>query len=262
MTAVALIGGLDPSGGAGLLRDAWTAELRAPELEHLFVCTALTRQGRGRPATHARTVSPTLARELARVAAHPGLRAVKLGMIPAGQVAEVVDFLVSLAARPHEQRPRIVCDPVLDASDGGRLGPSPEALLSLIARVDLLTPNHAERGALESVGELPATVAVLFKGERIPGRPAEIRDRLRESDGRELSFDRPRVLGPDPRGTGCALATAIACELARGRSITTAVAAGIAWLDGARRRLRPGPDGRWHLLMDSRSRESRPDTRP
>ena len=40
--------------------------------------------------------------------------------------------------------------------------------------------------------------------------------------------------GPDPRGTGCALATAIACGLARGDDLHDAVANAIAWLDTAR----------------------------
>ncbi|PRP92536.1 Hydroxymethylpyrimidine/phosphomethylpyrimidine kinase [Enhygromyxa salina] len=234
MAAIAVIGGLDPSGGAGLLRDGWTAAARAPELELLAVCTALTRQGGGAPAIFAATDATTLARELARVAAHPGLRAVKLGMIPDGCVELIADFLASLRARAG--RPAVVFDPVIRATDGGRLGASATELLGLASRVDLLTPNCDERGQLEAVGSLPSATAVLFKGEAVDGRADRIRDRLRHPDGAEQILERPRVRGPDPRGTGCALATAIACELARGRSLVTAVVAGVAWLDGTRPR--------------------------
>jgi hydroxymethylpyrimidine/phosphomethylpyrimidine kinase len=242
---IGIIGGMDPTGGAGLLRDAWTIAARAPELELLAACTAVTRQGRGAPARFASADVDTLSRALAQVASHPRLRAVKLGMIPEDRAALILEFLSRLQAR--EQRPLIVCDPVIVASDGGRLGPTSRALLELATRVDLLTPNRAEARQLLEHGPLPSTIAALFKGEAVEDRPDRIRDRLRQADGAELILERPRVRGPDPRGTGCALASAIACELAHGRSLITAVVAGVAWLDGARRRLSPGPDGRSHL---------------
>jgi hydroxymethylpyrimidine/phosphomethylpyrimidine kinase len=245
VSAIALIGGLDPTGGAGLLRDAWVAGERAPMLESIVVCTAITRQGHGGPAIHACTQTSTLARQLARVAAHPDLRAVKIGMVPSGAIGPVTELLASLRSR-HNDRPHIVCDPVIAASDGGRLGADLDELRELAIRVDLLTPNLAERAQLEAAGPLSG-VAVLCKGEPVPDRPDRIRDRLRHGDGNELWFERPRLTGPDPRGTGCALASAIACELALGRSLVTAVVSGIAWLDGARRRVHPGPDGRPHL---------------
>ena len=258
MTALAIIGGLDPTGGAGILRDAWVAAERAPTLELLAVCTAITRQGHGGPAIHASTKAATLARQLARVAAHPDLRAVKLGMVPSGAIGPVTELIATLRARAHAVRPWIVCDPVIAASDGGRLAAELTELRELAMRVDLLTPNLAERAQLEAAGPLPH-VAVLCKGEPVPDHPERIRDRLRHTDGSELWFERPRLRGPDPRGTGCALASAIACELANGRSLVTAVVSGIAWLDGARRRVHPGPDDRPHLRLASARRAwSRP----
>jgi hydroxymethylpyrimidine/phosphomethylpyrimidine kinase len=241
---IAVIGGMDPSGGAGLLRDTWTIETRAPKLEVHAVCTALTRQGDGRPVTAASTDPATLARELERIAALEQLGAVKLGMIPTEHVAAIDDFLVRLRARPNA--PRIVCDPVGSASAGGRLGAPAAELSRLAARVDLLTPNRDELAELSSAGHLPTGVALLCKSEPVRDRPDRIRDRLCFPDGSEQVFERPRLSGPDPRGTGCALASAIACELALGRSLITAVAAGIAWLDGARRRSIQVADA-WHL---------------
>ena len=46
-------------------------------------------------------------------------------------------------------------------------------------------------------------------------------------------WSRPRVPGRTPRGTGCALATAIAVELGRGRDLAAAVEAAGEWLAGA-----------------------------
>ncbi len=247
MAQIAIIGGMDPSGGAGLLRDAWTVETRAPKLELHAVCTALTRQGEGRPARVSSAPADLLARELERIAALERLRAVKLGMIPGERVAQVDAFLAQLRARSGADRPRIVCDPVGTATAGGRLGPPAEAMLRLAARVDLLTPNLAELAELRAAGELPSHVAILHKGEPVEDRPDRIGDRLSFADGSEQVFERPRVRGPDPRGTGCALASAIACELARGRALITAVAASVAWLDGARRRATRTTSDEWHL---------------
>lgn len=248
---IAMIGGMDPSGGAGLLRDAWTVEQRAPKLEVHAVCTALTRQGEGRPATSASTDAVALARELERIAGLERLRGIKLGMIPTEHVDAIDELLVRLRARPNP--PRIVCDPVGFASAGGRLGAPARELLRLAARVDLLTPNRAELAELLDAGPLPSGVAILCKGEPVPDRPDRIRDRLCFADGSEQVFERPRVSSPDPRGTGCALASAIACELALGRSLITAVAAGVAWLDGVRRRpVRVGDE--WRLPLDPRGR--------
>ena len=42
--SLGLVGGLDPTGGAGLLRDAWTAQSLAPSLSVRCVATALTEQ--------------------------------------------------------------------------------------------------------------------------------------------------------------------------------------------------------------------------
>lgn len=240
---IAVIGGMDPSGGAGLLRDAWTVKQRGPSLELHAVCTALTRQGDGRPARVAAAEPTIFARELERLAALD-LRAIKIGMIPAEHVDVIDRFLARLEARPT--RPWIVCDPVGSASAGGRLGAPAPGLARLAARVDLLTPNLTELAELCQAGLSTRRFALLCKGEPVPGRADRIRDRLCFANGGEQVFERPRLPGPDPRGTGCALASAIACELALGRSLITAVAAGIAWLDGARRRTIQ-VDGAWHL---------------
>jgi hydroxymethylpyrimidine/phosphomethylpyrimidine kinase len=243
---IVVMGGMDPSGGAGLLRDAWTIETRAPQLELHAVCTALTRQGEGRPARFASSSPAALTRALAQITALDQLRAVKLGMIPGDRLALVEAWLVELRSRPRERRPWIVWDPVAVATAGGRLGAPAAAMLELAAHVDLLTPNADELAELGAAGPLPSGVAVLHKGEPVEDRPDRIRDRLRLADGTEHAFERPRASGPDPRGTGCALASAIAAELAQGQSLITAVATAIAWLDKARQHAAPVGDT-WHL---------------
>ncbi|MBL8948761.1 MAG: bifunctional hydroxymethylpyrimidine kinase/phosphomethylpyrimidine kinase [Myxococcales bacterium] len=241
-----LVGGLDPTGGAGVGRDRATALAVAPTLEVVTVISAMTQQGDGRPARAVPTAPTTLRAALAGIGT---ARAVKLGLVPAACVE-----VVAAALRPLRV-PRVL-DPVLRATDGGDLGADVEGTHLLAACVDLLTPNRAEARAL--LGELPAQEdalvtavrerglpSVLFKDAEDPD-PAWVCDRL-VHDGRCVDFRRPRVQGADPRGTGCALATAIACGLAQGRGVVEACASAIAWLDVARTRTHLGPDGRPHL---------------
>ncbi len=240
MNELLLIGGFDPSGGAGLLRDAWTIDEVAPELGVIAIATALTRQGHGGPAQAFPVTPEALRRELERV--HE-VAAIKLGMVASTQISVLVDALDRLRASGA----KVVLDPITHASDGGPIGARPAELLELAGHVDLLTPNRDELAQLRACG--PIRCAVLGKAEVVPAPDDPICDRLSwpGSGGRERMFARPRVPGPDPRGTGCALASAIACELARGRELEQACETAIAWLDGARQRLVRGRDGCWQL---------------
>lgn len=241
MPVIAVIGGMDPTGGAGLLRDAWTILAGGSGIELRAVATALTRQGHGEPAQAFAVPPPVLERELERLLACERLAAIKIGMIAAGQAELLARALERLRARSRP--PKLVLDPVLLASDGGRIGASVEELRLIAGLVDLVTPNREEE---QELGPL-AGVAILHKGEPVPSAPERIVDRMRFPDGREHRFERARNPGPDPRGTGCALASRIALGLAHELPLLDAVGEAIAWLDAARTNLRPGPDGRWHL---------------
>jgi hydroxymethylpyrimidine/phosphomethylpyrimidine kinase len=253
-TALWLLAGLDPSGGAGLLRDTWTARACAPALPIARTITAWTRQGEGRPATAEPRPTAALLRELQLM---PPPRAIKIGLLPAALVAPVLHAVKRRGAP-------IVLDPVLHASDGGDLGGRADALRQVLSDISeetwLVTPNRREAAALAGAGpddpDLLARVAarlgkaaVLLKDGH--GRdPARVRDEAWLS-GQAHSFDRPRVGGPDPRGTGCALATAIACGLARGRTQLQAITDAVAWLDQVRTKVIRGSDGLPHLPKDA-----------
>ncbi len=247
-----LLAGVDPGGGAGLWRDQATARACAPELWQAPIVTAWTRQGAGLPAT---SQPRDAAHVLADLAAQSTPAAIKVGLLPTELVAAILPKLAATGAP-------VVLDPVLVASDGGDLGASAERLRDVLRDMSsgtahwLITPNRAEAAVLaQAAPDDPDLLARL--AERLAG-PAlllkdghsedatRVRDRLWIS-GVAYSLARPRQPGPDPRGTGCALATAIACGLARGRPLRHAVAVGVAWLDAVRGWTHPGPDGRPHL---------------
>jgi hydroxymethylpyrimidine/phosphomethylpyrimidine kinase len=152
--------------------------------------------------------------------------AAKIGML--GNRA-TVEALVS--ALPSRDVVPVVLDPVLAASSGGALldAEGMEALRALLLpNVSLLTPNIPEAAALlgDSIAEDEMAMigqaekllrlgprAVLMKGGHASG--PESTDWLVLSDGEILRMTLSRSPG-SVRGTGCALATAVAAGLARG----------------------------------------------
>ncbi len=245
------VGGLDPSGGAGLVRDFLTA--RAWSANSILVTTAVTTQTSqavlGIEPRPANRVHDALA--LALRGAPAGTIAVKVGMVATTEiVAAIVDALDGFEGP-------VVFDPVLRASSGGSLfAGAPADLLPLGRRASIMTPNADEAAALS--GRPAGTVqegvsaaaelrrlgarAVLLKGGHFQGE-ADATDILSTPGGERL-FRAPRLPGKSPRGTGCALATAIAVELAGGRPLDEAVSGAKTWLHEQIRNARQDGDGR------------------
>ncbi|MDC0717974.1 bifunctional hydroxymethylpyrimidine kinase/phosphomethylpyrimidine kinase [Nannocystis bainbridge] len=248
-TALWLLAGLDPTGGAGILRDTFTAGACAPSVPVARVVTAWTRQGHGRPASAEPRSAAAVIRELRSM---PPPRAIKIGLLPAALVEAVLDEVAS-------RRVPVVIDPVLAASDGGDLGARADILRDCLRDMSeetwLVTPNRHEAAALtgstEDDPELDQRTADALGRAGVLLKSAVVgHERVRDIaclPGQVHVFERPRVAGPDPRGTGCALATAIACGLAQGRHMLAAISAAVAWLDVVRTRCVPGIDGRVHL---------------
>jgi hydroxymethylpyrimidine/phosphomethylpyrimidine kinase len=231
------VGGLDPGGGAGLIRDVLTA--RARGADSMAVGTAWTDQGDGVHRVEPRA-SEAVREALARaVAGGPG--AVKLGMMP--DAAGASALLVGLGGYTGP----VVLDPVLRSSRAGVLfRGDPSDLLPLARRATLVTPNAGEAEALTgrrvaSLDEAAAAgralvelgaAAVLVKGGHLGAAGDPATDTLVTAAGARR-FAHARATGGDVRGTGCALATAIAVELARGRGLDAAVEAATEWLAAA-----------------------------
>jgi hydroxymethylpyrimidine kinase/phosphomethylpyrimidine kinase len=234
---VIVVGGFDPSAGAGLMRDAATAAARGARVH--AIGTAWTVQGDG---VHRVEPRPPAAVRTDVAEALETLRptAVKIGM--AVGPATAAALLAGLGDYPGP----VVVDPVLATSRGGVLWEgAPRDLLPLLRRATLATPNAVEAGALtgremrhsddaERAGvqlvENDGLQAALVKGGHLDA--ALVTDVL-VTPGRVRPRSHARVAGPVPRGTGCALATAVAVELGRGRDLLAAVDAATEWLVSA-----------------------------
>jgi hydroxymethylpyrimidine/phosphomethylpyrimidine kinase len=251
-TLVVVAAGVDPGGGAGLLRDL--ATVRALGARAHAIETAGTQQG---PEVHRVAPRTPGAVRLALADALATLRpgAVKIGMaVGPATAAALVDGLGDYPGP-------VVVDPVLASSRGGALwAGAPRDLLPLLRRATVVTPNAAEAAALAG---LPVTTsadaeragrrlvdrdglrAVLVKGGHLAGSEGTVADLLVTVAGVER-FPRARVAGPIPRGTGCALASALAVMLARGLPLAQAVKEAGDWL--APRLAAPvSAGGEWHL---------------
>lgn len=217
------LGGMDPSAGAGLLRDVMT--LASLGVHPMAVCTAETIQN-GRACTAILAPADPLPR-LEALAPHLEGRdpwGVKLGLC-----ALELPALSSLVARVAAMKPMArIWDPILAPTSGVGLHTGPR--LRQLAEVILATggwvvsPNLPEALALADPGAAPGmplseaacadlarpfldlgATAVWLKGGHAQGREVEdvwITPGVVQSLGRA-----PRLPG-DRRGTGCTLAAA------------------------------------------------------
>jgi hydroxymethylpyrimidine/phosphomethylpyrimidine kinase len=248
--AAVLVGGLDPGTGAGVARDLMVA--CALGARGFVIGTAWTMQGvRSSHAIDPRPsedVAACLSASLAEAGPSAG---VKIGMVANATTAQAIRRVLQNHPGP------VVFDPVLRSSRGGELYQGDRAsVLDLARRSTLLTPNLAEAGWLlgreiRNEGDARAAAtdlrregipAVLVKGGHLDGEATDV---LSWSERERLLTGR-RVPGPSPRGTGCALATAITVALVRGETLDRAVAWAKAWL-ATRIAVARDVGGEWHL---------------
>jgi hydroxymethylpyrimidine/phosphomethylpyrimidine kinase len=240
MSRLLVIGGSDSSGGAGVFADVKTCHDLGCEV--FVAVTAVTAQNERRHYHSHVLPKQTLQSQLFALG-DSEIDAVKIGMLPNLESIETVrDFLLAHSFG------NVVLDPVFSSSSGGSLS-TEEGIASLDNRlfphVGLITPNLFEATRLvkqaglqaESQGELARAClelganAALIKGGHYSGE--ECTDLLATDEGQAFTFSRKRILGGSKvRGTGCRLASAIACFQARGNELKEAVGQACEYLAG------------------------------
>ena len=247
------IGGVDPSGGAGLWLDLRV--LAAHDVEGRGLVTTVTAQGDGLWLSAQAVAADLLAAQaeaLLRTEGPPA--ALKLGVLASSACARVVADLVADLGVP------VVLDPVLRSSSGGPLADAEMLAVlreRLLPRTTVLTPNVPEAEALarvpvDSPDQARAAAerlramgpeAVLLKGGHLTADP--VVDWLLTASGPER-LTHPR-LPHDVRGTGCALASAVAARIALGHPVPHACRQATGWLAAVLPEASPGPAGVWRL---------------
>ncbi len=236
------IAGYDPSSGAGITADIKTS---AAQTCYAVTCiTALTAQST-QGVFGVEPLKPELvARTLTALADDLAIAAVRVGMLGSGAVATAVaDFL-------EERRlPNVVLDPVIRSSSGATLldEPGQEVLRKRLLPLALaITPNIDEAAMLVGVEPVPSGIpwdellprlrgvagelrklgsrAVVITGGHLPQASDYLLYGRGESVIEEV-FPGVHLESRSTHGTGCAFATALACQLAQGKTLTEAVRA-------------------------------------
>lgn len=234
------IAGSDPSGGAGVQGDLKT--FSAFGCYGMAAITALTAQNT-RGVTGVWPLAPEIvAAQVEAVTADIAPDAIKIGMVATSEIAQAIATVLA----PRYAR-NIVLDPVLVPTQGVSLaatGLETALITTLLPLARLVTPNIDEASALTNTprattpeemtdqGRLLCETgarAVLIKGGDLDGEPVDVLVK-----GTQIQIFRGRrVATRHTHGTGCALSSAIACELAKGAPMIDAIATAKAWLERA-----------------------------
>ncbi len=220
---VVVVGGLDPTCGAGITADLMTLALTG--CRGRGVAALLTAQGDGPVEVH--PVDPDfLGRQLARACSEVDVAALKcgaLGSVP--QVEAVARFAVDHASVP------LIVDPVMSASLGGVLldDAGVDALNRLLVpRARVVTPNIEEAEVLTGrtdAGQAARALVqagalwALVTGGHLSGDPHDL---LAGPAGELLRIEGRRILVASTHGTGCVLASALASGIALGLDVPEA----------------------------------------
>lgn len=240
---VLTIAGSDCSGGAGIQADLKTIE--AHGLYGMSVITALTAQNTcGVSGVHD-VPSKFVTLQLAAIFDDIVPKAIKVGMVSSTEIISVISNHLNEIKRIHPNIP-IVIDPVMVATSGSRLlSENATGLLKtmLLPLATLITPNLPEAEILSGItitnkddmikaAEAIAkdfTCHILIKG----GHMTSDSDDLLYHDATLIWLKQTRIDNPNTHGTGCTLSSAIACALANGKSVESAVTEAKDYITGA-----------------------------
>ncbi len=212
---VLVIAGSDSGGGAGIQADIKTITMLGG-----FATTAIT------AITAQNTLGVTdvmlvpaemVVAQIEAIVSDIGVDAVKIGMIGSAETAEAVAERLERLAVP------IVFDPVMVATSGSELADAATvaAFARLMRIASVVTPNLPE---LEALGGAEAVLAhgchLLSKGGH--GEGPEVVDTLISPSGGRRELRGKRFETGDTHGTGCTMASALACGLGAGLTIRKA----------------------------------------
>lgn len=239
MKTALTIAGSDSSGGAGIQADIKT--MSAHGVYAMSAVTALTAQNTTGVTAILDSTPEFMAAQLDAVFTDIMPDAVKIGMVSAAELIHVIAEKLKQYGAKH-----IVVDPVMVATSGAKLlqDNAVDALKQeLLPLAEVLTPNIPEaeiladmeihcaadmEQAAEKIGRTYGC-SVLCKGGHDLN---DANDFLWEESGGTW-FKGERISNPNTHGTGCTLSSAIASELAHGRTLHDAVDQAKAYISGA-----------------------------
>jgi hydroxymethylpyrimidine/phosphomethylpyrimidine kinase len=236
-----IIAGSDSSGGAGIQADIKTA--CAFGVYGMTAITAITVQNTTGVSAVQAVTPENVYGQIGACLSDIGADAIKTGMLVNRPVVEAV----AAALKKYAKGIPLVLDPVMVATSGDSLiddAAVETVVKELFPLATLVTPNLPEarrltgieaegrdgaRAAAMRLLHMGARAALVKGGHRVQGA---IEDMLLWSGG-ERVFVQPRIDTLNTHGTGCTLASAIACGLARGETLPKAVERARAYVQKA-----------------------------
>jgi len=223
------IAGLDPSGGAGLLADIKT--ISAFNCYGIAVVTSITVQNTRQVFQIQNQDAVIVRSQIEALNEDFKVAAIKTGMLPTAEIvleaAHAIDKTTAV----------LVVDPVLVSSSGFNLceeGAIDAVKASLLPLATVVTPNVAEAARLSGV-DIHDDATIHRAAEKILKTGAKSvlitggdmgadhsTDFLLDSEG-AMTYRVERVASTNTHGTGCTLASAIACLLVQGHSLRQSV---------------------------------------
>ncbi|MCU1315130.1 MAG: Bifunctional hydroxymethylpyrimidine kinase/phosphomethylpyrimidine kinase [Candidatus Acidoferrum typicum] len=232
------ISGFDPSCGAGTAADLKT--FAAHGCYGVAAITSLTVQNTQGVETVHNTPSAELREQLEVLAKDCEIAAVKIGMLGnRGNAVVVAEFLDA-----HEFA-HVVHDPVMKSSSGAELldaGGIKFVATELLKRASVITPNVPEAEVLTglTIKDIADMEAAARKLVEMGARSVIVKGGHMERavdvlfDGSEIvQLGGDRVKTENTHGTGCTFASAIAAQLAAGRSLFEAATLAKAYVTKA-----------------------------
>jgi len=214
---VLAIGGLDPSGGAGIVADI--ATLARHNCGPGALVTTQTAQGVNQWGGQHPVDSLVFRNQAQLLGTGNDWDAVKIGALGSAEIATEVSLLLRRLRKQQPDLP-VVIDPVLYSSSGGELG-RVEWLAELQPWATIMCPNKAEQQALGAcVSRGPGFTLVT---DQAPGAV------LLHKGTVVTEFPYTRQPG-NWRGTGCRLTSLLAVALAHKRDVAESCAWALATL--------------------------------
>ncbi len=230
---ILIIAGSDPSGGAGIQADIKTAA--AHKVYSAVAITCLTAQNTKKVFAVHNSPIEFLRQQIEVVLDDISFDAIKIGMLA---TAEIIDCVADVLARKAKNIP-LILDTVMVATSGDLLlkKNAVEALkLKLIKGATIVTPNIDEAEVLVEMKiknfedmklaayKIKALGAknVLIKGGHLNFLDGKIHSILLDEKNKIHRISNKKFGTENLHGTGCTLASALACNIAKKIELVTA----------------------------------------
>ena len=229
---ILIIAGSDSCGGAGLQTDIKTAS--AHKVYSSAVVTCLTAQNTaGVYAIHNAPI-PFLKKQLEVVLDDIKFDVIKTGML--GEAA-IIDCIYDVLQKKAKNIP-LILDPVMVATSSDILlkKTAIKSLKKLISKATIVTPNIDEAQVLaemkiKNLADMKIAAkkikdlgckAVLLKGGHLNFADKKIHSILLDENNKFYQITNKKIGKKNIHGTGCALASALACNIAKKLALKTA----------------------------------------